>query len=77
LQRQQQSIEVDIWGLCYRVCFREYQPPSQNLFSDDDDTSYEVEIDTRLLDETGEIDWQLIESKAQQLVKELFSNLPK
>jgi len=76
LTNQDRSVEIDIWELCYQVCFRDYKLPLQHFFSSDDDTSCEVEIDTRLLDETGKIDWHLLEAKAQQLVREIFANLP-
>jgi hypothetical protein len=76
LTDRDRSVEIEIWELCYRVCFRDYNLPSQHFFSPDDDTSCEVEIDTRLLDRTGKIDWHLLEAKAQQLVREIFANLP-
>lgn len=76
LTARDRSVEIDIWELCYQVCFRDYKLPSQHYFTTDDDTSYEVEIDTCLLDETGKIDWHLLEAKARQLVREIFANLP-
>ena len=69
------QIEIDIWELCYQVCFKEYNP-IHHIFSDDDESGYEVEIDSRLLDYMGEIDWQLLESKAQQSVRKVFESLP-
>lgn len=74
LTRNDRAIEVDIWELCYQVCFTNYDLKSTHLLSDD--ISYEVEIDTRLLDETGEVDWHLLEAKAQQSVKQVFEDLP-
>ena len=44
LQRQEQQVNVDLWELCYQVCFVEY------TLSDDT-----VDIDTSLIDESGEI----------------------
>jgi hypothetical protein len=35
-----------------------------------------VEIDTSLIDELGEVDWQQIETKTQRLVGQFFANLP-
>ena len=69
-------VEVDVWELCYKVCFSKYEP-IEHLFSQQDESSYPVEIDTRLLDDLGEVDWQLLESKAQQSVRQVFSTLPK
>lgn len=69
---------VDLWELCYRICFRDYdvesgtsrnrgfgQPPSQG-----------VDVDTTLFDETGEVDWNRLDDKAQKLVNQLFAELP-
>jgi hypothetical protein len=75
LTRQERQIEIDIWELCYQVCFREYNP-IHHIFSGDDESNYEVEVDTRLLDDFGEVDWQLLESKAQQSVRKVFASLP-
>jgi hypothetical protein len=76
LTRQARSLEVDVWNLCYQVCFSNYHPAIIENFNENNFTSYEVEIDTRLIDETGEIDWHLLDSKAQQLVHDVFENLP-
>lgn len=75
LTRAQHQVEIDIWELCYRVCFIEYNP-IHNIFSEDEEGTYEIEIDTRLIDDLGEIDWQLLESKAQQVVRNVFATLP-
>ena len=76
LTRQDRSLEIDIWQLCYQVCFQNYSPSAENIFSQDDRATQEVEVDIRLLDEMGEVDWQLIEAKAQKSVRQLFANLP-
>ena len=76
LTRQKRSLEIDIWQLCYQVCFNNYVPLPENMFSQDDRSTQEVDVDTRLLDEMGEVDWQLIEAKAQKSVRQLFANLP-
>lgn len=65
LQRQEQQISIDLWELCYQVCFREYIPGNET-----------VEIDTSLIDETGEVDWQSLDTKAKELVEQVFANLP-
>ncbi|MEM9275655.1 MAG: hypothetical protein AAGA80_22235 [Cyanobacteria bacterium P01_F01_bin.143] len=75
LTQGNRSVEIDIWQLCYQVVSNNYTPTLQNLFSADDQSSYELEIDERLLDETGEIDWHLIEAKAQQSVRQIFNQL--
>jgi hypothetical protein len=60
---------IDIWELCYQICFQNYQPthaPQESL---------EVEIDTSLFDENGEVDWIRLDAKAQEIIKEIFDNL--
>ncbi|AFZ59514.1 hypothetical protein H6G54_14170 [Anabaena cylindrica FACHB-243] len=65
LQRQEQQVNVDLWDICYQVCFLNY---SVGI--------YDVDIDTSLIDELGEVDWQHLEEKTKQLVKHLFDSLP-
>ena len=65
LQRQEQQVNVDLWELCYQVCFLEY------TLSDE-----EVDIDTSLLDETGDVEWNLLDKKAKKVVEAVFAGLP-
>ena len=62
---QEIKLVVNIWELCFQVCFLEYEPSSNQ----------EVQIDHSLIDETAEVDWQSLETKAQNLVNQLFLNL--
>ena len=63
------SATVDIWNLCFQVCF-------QNYYSNSTEASEEVEIDSSLIDETGEVDWHSLETKTQKIIKQVFANLP-
>ncbi|MBD2388288.1 hypothetical protein [Cylindrospermum sp. FACHB-282] len=65
LQRQQQYVSIDLWDLCYQVCFLNYSPESA-----------EVSIDTSLIDEFGDVDWQCLEDKTKVLVEQVFAGLP-
>ena len=65
LQRQEQQVNVDLWELCYQVCFVEY-----TLGND------AVDIDTSLIDESGDVEWNLLDNKAKQVVEEMFAKLP-
>lgn len=69
LEQQGHHVSVDLWELCYRICFRNYE---------DSDRSGQptVEIDTSLIDETGDVDWNRLDEKTQRLVHEIFANLP-
>lgn len=71
LNYQDRQIDCDIWELCYQVCFRNYKPLPSNL------ATQEVEIDTSLIESTGDVDWEQLEAKTQQVVNELFASLPK
>lgn len=70
LECHNQQVKVNVWELCFQVCFRDYQPTIEEK------TSQEVEIDTALIDAEGEVDWQQLEAKTQQLIAQLFQNLP-
>ncbi|MEG4501146.1 hypothetical protein QUB05_28905 [Microcoleus sp. F10-C6] len=72
LEHQGEQLSVDIWELCYRVCFVNYQPAHTQI------QSQEVVIDTSLIDdETGDVDWNRLDAKASQLIQEIFANLDK
>ncbi len=64
------QVSIDLWELCYQICFLNYSPPL------DQSASREVEIDTSLIDETGDVDWQRLDAKAGKLVEQVFANLP-
>ncbi|MBR8827364.1 MAG: hypothetical protein DSM107014_05570 [Gomphosphaeria aponina SAG 52.96 = DSM 107014] len=65
LTYQERSVTVDIWTLCFQVCFLDYHP----------NQTTNVEIDTSLIDETGDVDWQRLETKTQNVVRQVFANL--
>ena len=65
LQRQQQEASIDLWELCYQVCFLEYSPNKEG-----------ADIDTSLIDELGEVDWLRLDAKARELVDQTFTKLP-
>lgn len=70
LEKKDTSVCVNLWDLCFQVCFRDYTPTHAER------ESQEVEIDTTLIDETGEVDWQRLDRKARQLVEQVFAELP-
>jgi hypothetical protein len=65
LQRQEEYVSVDLWELCYQVCFFDYT--TDNLAAD---------IDTSLIDELGEVDWERLEAKTKDMVALVFAGLP-
>lgn len=64
------TVKIDLWDLCYQVCFQNYSP----LLAES--PNYIVTIDTSLIDETGDVDWQLLDEKAAFLIDRLFAELP-
>jgi hypothetical protein len=71
LEHNGQQVSVDIWELCYQICFQNYRPTHAHS------ESLEVEIDMTLIDqETGDVDWQNLENKTRQIIEDLFANLP-
>jgi hypothetical protein len=70
LEHNGASVCVDMWELCYQVCFRNYPPTHSDI------ESLEVDIDTSLIDETGDVDWESLDIKAQRLVTQVFASLP-
>lgn len=68
LEKDDRQVNIDLWALCYRICFR-----SENGEWRDD---FPVEIDTALFDQTGEVDWDLLEDKTKRIVEQVFENLP-
>lgn len=70
LQHQNQEVKIDLWELCYQICFCNYTSSAAQL------TNTAVEIDTSLIDETGDVDWQRLDGKAEELVEQVFTNLP-
>lgn len=71
LAHGQQEITVDIWDLCYQICFRNFTGTVSKTGSVND----EVEVDTSLFDPTGDLDWNRLDDKTRAIVENLFSHL--
>ncbi|MEO0408040.1 MAG: hypothetical protein AAF289_11885 [Cyanobacteria bacterium P01_A01_bin.135] len=65
LTKGDRTVAVDIWELCYRVCFTNYGEDAA------------VVVDESLVDELGDVDWQRLDDKAQGLVGTVFEALPR
>jgi len=68
LQKQEQQFEVSLWDLCYEICLCRYSPAAEQSLE-------KAEVDSTLIDQTGEIDWHRLDSKACQTVEKLFQQL--
>ncbi len=71
LERGDRQVTVDLWELCYQICFRNYSPVLNAL-----DKDLVVEIDTSLIDDTGDVHWERLEAKTKWLIEQIFSSLP-
>lgn len=65
LDQGNQQVVVDLWELCYGICF-----------SQQDDELQPVEVDMNLIDETGDVDWNQLDDKTKQRVEQIFATLP-
>ncbi|MDJ0693754.1 MAG: hypothetical protein QNJ49_17370 [Mastigocoleus sp. MO_167.B18] len=66
LQRQGKEINIDMWELCYQICFLDYSSTKNS----------DVAIDNTLLDDTGDVDWHNLDEKTKGIVKQVFAELP-
>jgi hypothetical protein len=64
-----QQIYIDLWHLCYQVCFQEFSPAHADGYDP-------IVVDQHLIDETGDVDWHQLDEKAKQLVEQIFNELP-
>ncbi len=71
LQSGDLRLQFDLWDLCYQVCFINYLGSHSEL------ESQLVEVDTSLIDmEAGAPDWHRLDLKANQVISQIFKNLP-
>ncbi len=67
LQRQENEINIDMWELCYQVCFLDYSSRNNS----------KIAIDTSLIDDdTGDVDWHNLDEKTKGIVEQVFAGLP-
>lgn len=66
LKKGDKNLQFNLWELCFKICFVSYDSQQDNT----------VEIDQNLLREDGDIDWQNLETKTQNIIKTIFDNLP-
>lgn len=69
LQRGDRQITVDLWDVCYQICFQNYTTMQQQ-------PATPATIDLNLIDETGDVDWNHLDAKAKRIVGEIFGTLP-
>lgn len=72
LTQGDRQVNVDLWNLCYHVCFRDYDSATGTSRDSTGSVSNGVVIDTDLFDETGDIDWSRLDNKVRELVADLW-----
>jgi hypothetical protein len=66
----QPLLKVDIWDLCFQVCFENYEP----IATATKQTEQLVAIDTSLFDpHSQEVDWSKLDEKAQITIRQVFA----
>ena len=77
LEQANQRVSVDLWNLCFQICFKDYDAASGMTHAlGETSSSQTVSIDTDLFDETGAVDWNRLDRKTQQIVEQVFGTLP-
>jgi hypothetical protein len=67
LSKDSQELRVDIWELCFQVCFTNFEEIRQN-------TERIAQIDEGLFDpDSAEVDWKKLDHKAQAAVAQVFA----
>lgn len=75
LAQGNRQIRVDLWELCYHICFQDYDADSGTSPSSDRPEEAGVTIDATLFDAAGEVDWQRLDDKTQRVVQQVFDHL--
>jgi hypothetical protein len=66
LERGEELVTIDVWELCYKICFTlDYDPRINSP----------AQVDNTLFD-GDEVDWTILDEKAKRLVTEILSQLP-
>ncbi|MBD2654803.1 hypothetical protein H6G45_15190 [Synechocystis sp. FACHB-383] len=76
LENEGQTYGVNIWDLCFQVCFANYQPQPFGDQLPDEDEVFTAEIDQQLFNDQGEVDWTKLDDKARHCVTTLLAALP-
>jgi hypothetical protein len=67
LAKNEQGLKVDIWELCFQICFTNFEELRQN-------PDRPAIIDESLFDpDSAEVDWTKLDNKAQETVAQVFA----
>lgn len=67
-------ISINLWELCYEICFEAYTPVLDRPTIQDFQVG-EVAVDRSLFNDNQEVDWHQLDTKAAAVVKNLLDNL--
>jgi hypothetical protein len=77
LEQADQRVTVDLWNLCYQICFKDYDAArGMDHALKETSSSQTVSVDADLFEETGAVDWNRLDRKTQQIVEQVFGTLP-
>ncbi len=76
LSQGDHQVTVDLWDLCYQICFQNYDSIHGTSHAADEPIGDSVAIDVSLFDPAGEVDWHRLDDKTCQIVKQVFAALP-
>ena len=76
LTNQDHSFKIDLWQICFQVCFLNYHPQPLRDKSLEPNREIEVVIDPTLFNDQGEVDWSHLEEKTKRVIEDLFKSLP-
>lgn len=80
-----QEIQLDLWELCYQICFQDYRSNASGDSTDcqegpqsgqQNSMKNTVKIDVSLITDEGEVDWLRLDAKTRQVIDRVFSTLP-
>jgi hypothetical protein len=74
LQRENTQARVNLWELCYQICFQDYQPQI-NSETIRDFQPGQVATDMSLIDANTEVNWHALDRKTHQVVAQLLHSL--
>ncbi|MGK7889738.1 MAG: hypothetical protein AB4042_10415 [Leptolyngbyaceae cyanobacterium] len=68
LTLNQHHLTIDLWQLCYQICFANYDEVQLDEQS--------IQIDEQLLNGHNEVDWHQLDEKTQSCIQDIFARLP-
>jgi len=66
-------ITINLWELCYQICFENYTPVLDRQTIQDFQLG-DVTVDQTLFDQEGEVDWHRLDTKAAGVVQMLLGS---